>query len=254
MTQSILITRPAHQAGPLSQGIKKAGGQVLLFPTLSISAITPTNQDNEILKHINDYDIIVFISPNAVEHGINLIQSSTQLADSTLLATVGQGSAKALHDKLGKKADIVPEENFNSEGLLATPAMQNVANKKILIIRGNGGREFLNDSLLKRGANVDYLNVYQRIKPDTPTKELELHLQNNQIAAIVITSGESLKNLLELVPEKVKHLLLKVPLLLINQRLLEIARQAGFSDKLYIANVASDDAIIETLKENKLLS
>ena len=250
----IMVTRPAHQAGLLAQGIKEAGGQVLLFPALEISPIKLEKKAQEILQRINDYDILVFISPNAVEHGLNHIQSVTQLSKHVLLATVGQGSAIALKNKLGKYPDIVPQENFNSEGLLATRAMQAVENKRILIIRGNTGRDLLKQKLQQRGATVEYLNVYQRIKPDTPTAELEQHLQNNQIAAIVITSGESIKNLLELVPENIRNLLLQVPLLLINQRLLDIAEQAGFNNKLIIATEASDDAIIETLKQNKLLS
>lgn len=251
--QRIMITRPAHQAGKLADDIKNAGGATFLFPTLEINAAELSAQDKETILQISQFDIIIFISPNAVEHGLNQIQSAANLPNNILLATIGQGSAKALKNKLGKRPDICPEENFNSEGLLTTQAMQNVANKRILIIRGNGGREHLKQTLQQRGASVDYLNVYQRVKPNVDSTELEQYLQKNEIAAIVITSAESLKNLIELTPKKVAVNLLNLPLLLINERLVDVASKAGFKNKLIVAAKASDKAIFDTLKENHLL-
>lgn len=243
-----MVTRPAHQAAKLAEGITAMGAEAFLFPTLAILPAVLTQEDKKKIQQIHQYDIIIFISPNAVEHGLNHIQAITKLPETTLLATIGQGSANSLNAKLGKQADIVPKENFNSEGLLATDNLQNVSNQRILIIRGNGGREHLKQTLQQRGAKVDYLNVYQRIKPDTNTSDLVQYLQNNQIDAIVITSAESLKNLLELTPKEVTSQLLKVPLLLINNRLIDIAKETGFKNKLYVATEANDDAIIESLK------
>ena len=250
MKKYIVITRPAHQAEKLAQGIKAAGGDICLFPTLDIVPTELSEHALTILQHINEYDIIIFISPNAVEYGLKHIPS---LPENILLATIGQGSAKSLKNLSGKSVNIVPDVNFNSEGLLSTAAMQNVNAKRILIVRGNGGREHLKEALQKRGADVDYLNVYQRIKPATSSVEIEQHLQNNQIAAIVITSAASLKNLLEMVSEKVAMPLFQTPLLLINQRLVDIASKAGFNSQLLVSEEASDEAIIETLKQRNLL-
>ena len=254
MTARIVITRPAHQANSLVEGIKAAGGDVILFPTLDILAHTLEQEDKELIQQINRYDIIIFISPNAVEHGLTQIQAISALPSTVQLATIGQSSAKSLFDKLGKRPDIVPADNFNSEGLLETKALQDVSNKNILIIRGDGGREHLRQMLQQRGATVDYLSVYQRIKPTSNYAELEQHLQNNQIAVIVITSAEGLKNLVEMVTEKMRKFLLQIPLLLINQRLVAVAKELGFKGDLFIATQASDDAIIKTLQHKKLLS
>ena len=254
MTPRIMITRPAHQAGPLSQAITKAGGEAFLFPTLEIIPSQLTEENIDTIQQLKQFDIIIFISPNAVEYGLQQIKQQTTLPEKTLLATIGQGSANAVFQQLGKQPDIVPQENFNSEGLLATPAMQNVSNKRILIVRGDGGREHLKQTLEQRGAHVAYLNVYQRTKPAISTSDFEQYLQNNQIAAIVITSATSLKNLLEITPANVTPQLLQVPLLLINQRIVDIAKAAGFISDLFVAAEASDDAIIETLKKYTLLS
>lgn len=254
LKQRIMITRPAHQAGGLASDIEAAGGTTFLFPTLEINPVVLSAQDKEKIETIKQFDILIFISPNAVEHGLNQILSISELPNKIQLATIGQGSANALQSKIGKLPDIFPKENFNSEGLLATEDMQNVAGKRILIIRGNGGREHLKQTLQQRGAIVDYLTVYQRIKPRVDSSQLEQYLQNNQIAAIVITSAQSLKNLVELTPEKVTLNLLELPLLLINKRLIDIANIEGFNNKLFVATDASDHAILEALIENNLLS
>lgn len=249
MNQHIMITRPAHQSAKLVESINDAGAEVFSFPTLEIKATDLSEQEKDHLARLDSYDIIIFISPNAVKHGLEQIQALSELPQHTLLATIGQGSANTLESLLGKQADIVPETNFNSEGLLATAGLQNVSDKNILIIRGNGGREHLKTTLEQRGAKVDYLNVYQRLKPEADTTTLEQYLQNKQIAAIVITSAESLQNLLEMTPGNVSSHLLKVPLVLINTRLVDVAQQAGFTGKLAVATEASDAGIVNALKE-----
>lgn len=254
MKQHIVITRPAQQASVLSDAIKAAGGDVLLFPTIHIKPLALDQHDKTQIQQLDQFDIIIFISPNAVNFGLAYMLAETSLPKETLIATIGRGSAKSVVQQLGKQPDIVPEENFNSEGLLATQALQNVANKRILIVRGEGGREHLKQTLQSRGAQVEYLNVYQRVMPSVSNSELEQNLQKNQIAAIVITSATSLKNLVTLTPNAVRQQLYQVPLVLINKRLIDVAREAGFSSKLIIATQASDEAIIAILKENKLLS
>ena len=253
MNKKVMITRPAHQSEKLVKGIHAAGGETFIFPTLAIEAIPLSNENIDKLELINHFHMIIFISPNAVKHGLDHILGISQLSDEVKLATIGQGSARALKAYLGKEADIVPEKEFNSEGLLAMQAMQDVNNHRILIVRGNGGREVLKQTLRERGALVEYLDAYQRVKPDVDSTILEENLQNKQIAAIVITSAESLKNLVEMTPINVREQLLQTPLLLINNRLVEVAREAGFNNDLLVANEASDDAIIGTLKQHQLL-
>lgn len=253
MKQHIVITRPAQQASSLSEGIKAAGGDVLLFPTIEIQPLTLDQENKNKIQQLDQFDIIIFISPNAVNFGLTQILAETRLAKNILLATIGQGSAKSLSAQLGKQPDIVPTENFNSEGLLATEALQNIDNKRILIVRGKGGREHLKQTLQSRGAQVEYLNVYQRVMPINSCSEFEQNLHKNQIAAIVITSATSLKNLVALTPDAIMSQLYQVPLILINKRLIDIARAAGFTSRLIISTEASDEAMIETLKENRLL-
>lgn len=249
----IMVTRPTQQADQLIRNINKQGGKTFSFPTLEILPIELSQIDKEKIHRINQYDIIIFISANAVQHGITHIRAITKLTNDPLLATIGASSSSTLKDLLGKAADIVPAESFNSEGLLATSAFQDVNNKRILIIRGNGGREHLKQCLQKRGALVEYITVYRRVKPQLNTTVLKQYLQNKQIAAIVITSAEGLRNLVKLTPKEVLSQILQVTLLLINNRLLNIAKEVGFDGKIIVTSQASDSAIIKSLETNHLL-
>ncbi len=243
----IVVTRPAHQAEALASSIEAAGGKVLRFPVIDIQPLSPTTTDQAILQALPQYDLIIFISSNAVQHGLPLLQP---LPASLQTACVGKATAAAFQRLSGKNIDLVPEKRFNSEGLLALPQLQHVSGKKILIVRGNGGRELLADTLRQRGAEVDYLNVYQRQLPHSNSGELQQYLQNQQIAAIVITSAEGLHNLLQLTPDHAHVHLQQVPLVLIDARLVSIAQQAGFKGQLLVAASASDAAIIQTLQQH----
>lgn len=248
-----MITRPAHQADNLRLKIEQANGQVLLYPTLQISPVTLNDTDIHRLQQLASYDIAIFISPNAVQFGLEQINRYSSIPATLKLATIGQGSARQLFQLLGRQPDIMPTHQFDSEGLLATPDMQQVNNKRVLIFRGNGGREQLADTLRERGAEVDYIGVYSRQVPDNSNDMLMQYLRNQQLKAIVINSGESLRNLVSMVPAELHHCLLEVPLVTINQRIATIAQQLGFTQKPVLAHSPDDDAIVNTLKENHLL-
>src|SRR3989338_8880463 len=161
----IAVTRPRDQAARLARRIEQAGGIPLLFPLLDIAPV----QDQQALhKQISrlaqkeplaasfeerQFDLAIFISPNAVQYGMAAIRAAGELPQNLKIATVGQGSAKALRE-LGIANVIAPAERFDSEGLLALPELQDVAGWRVLIFRGDGGRELLGDTLKARGAAV----------------------------------------------------------------------------------------------------
>ncbi len=244
----VMVTRPAHQAEPLCKLIEAAGGRPYRFPLLEIHPPeTPLHELQNQLERLNEFDIAIFISPNAVERAIRLIRKHGNLPEQLKLVTVGQGSAKMLTHLLGRKPDICAPPPFNSEALLTNTGMQNLSERNIIIFRGNGGRELLAETLRSRGAKVEYCEVYRRACPEIEPAILTQAWEQGEIELITITSGEGLHNLVHLAGSVNRHWLFQTPLVLVNRRLAALARELGFNQQLLITNEAGDNAMIDTI-------
>ena len=241
-----MITRPAYQARNLQQQIEAAGGQTFMFPMLEILPADKTPQLISILRQLEQYQIIIFVSPNAVEYGLELINASGGLRDEQQIAAVGKGSAEKFKVMTGKDVDIMPEHQFNSEGLLALPALQEVHNQHILIIRGQSGRELLADTLQQRGAKVNYAAVYQRQCPLINVQQLNSKLEQGQIGIISLTSAEAISNLFQ---QADNRYLQDIPYIVINARLTEILKEQGVKNEILVSDEASDSGILKMLQQ-----
>ena len=236
----IVVTRPRDQAVQLAQRIEQAGGTPLLFPLLDITAVQDTKMLNEQIARLSQFNLAIFISPNAVNYGITALGGASQLPDALKIATVGQGSAKALRES-GVANVIAPTERFDSEGLLALPALQNVAGWRVMIFRGDGGRELLGDTLKERGAVVEYATCYQRSKPQQDAGSLLAALPD----VITVTSSEALGHLWQMLDNNAQAILRATPLFVPHARIADLARQQGWQQVLLAG--AGDDGMVAAL-------
>lgn len=237
---NIVVTRPRDQAVQLAKRIHEVGGSAFLFPLLDISAVQDTRVLNEQMARLHQFDLAIFISPNAVQYGMNAIRSAGTLPPSLKIATVGQGSAKALR-ALDITDIIAPTERFDSEGLLALPELQDVAGWKVMIFRGDGGREMLGDTLRERGAAVEYAACYQRGKPQQDGAAL-LH---SNAHAISVTSSEALGYLWKMLDSHAQTALRDTPLFVPHPRIAELARQQGWR-QVHLCG-SGDDGLLASL-------
>ncbi len=242
----VLVTRPAHQAEGLCRRIAQAGGVALRLPTLEIDDCSHDPAVSEVLARLTDYDLLIFVSPNAVRIGLRAIEAAAGLPPALPLATVGEGSARALQEVLGRGPDRLPETRYDSEGLLALEALQQMAGQRVLILRGDGGRTLLAETLRQRGAVVDYLELYRRVQAPTPPNIDQL-LQQAEV--VTTTSGEVLDKLHQLTPERWRALLREKPLLVVSPRSEALARQLGFVGPIRLAEHAGDEAMISALSD-----
>lgn len=191
----VLVTRPRQQAGELADAILAHGGTVIEFPVLEIIP-RETQTIIEAVNHMRDPDIVIFVSPNAVHHGL-------AYAESARIAVVGPATAAAL-ESADRRVDICSASGYDSEHLLAEPALQNVAGKVVRIIRGSSGRELIADTLRDRGATVEYLPVYERTSPEYSAAEidsLEQQWRTGAVNVVTVMSVESFNNLVDLLPQ-----------------------------------------------------
>ncbi|MGA7750715.1 MAG: uroporphyrinogen-III synthase [Gallionella sp.] len=236
----IVVTRPREQAVDLAQRIEQAGGIPLLFPLLDIAAVHDTQLLREQVSRLAQFELAIFISPNAVHFGIEAIRAAGKLPTELKIATVGQGSAKALR-KSGIPNIIAPADRFDSEGLLALPELQNVAGWRVMIFRGDGGRELLGDTLKARGATVEYATCYQRSKPQQDASVL----LNAAPDAMSVTSSEALRHLWQMLDSKAQQALSHTPLFVPHARIAELAVQQGWLH-VYVTE-SGDDGLISAL-------
>jgi uroporphyrinogen-III synthase len=242
----ILVTRPSHQAENLSRLIDERGGVAVRFPTLAIVALDDSCTIQNTLAHLDRYQWLVFISANAVTmHGYYSDGGKIDRFKSVRIAAIGKATAQALA-LAGLPVDLVPESGYNSEALLAMPQMQLMKGQSCLIVRGEGGREELATTLRNRGANVEYLDVYKRIIPRVDSSQLSLLLVQDKLDVITVTSGEALQNLLIMLEEKYHQRLFEVPLVVVSNRIRQMAADMGFK-RIAVASSPSDAAILETV-------
>ena len=185
----IVITRPVAQAQAFAQRVREAGGEPVLFPLLEIAALEQPDALQQAASFLREQaaapvaqsrGLTFFVSPNAVRYGVPWLQPRLPAQ----VAAVGMATAAALEQQGIKNIWVSP--SFDSEGLLALPPLQSLSDQRCLIVRGQGGRPLLGDTLRARGAYVHYASAYWRAAaPVNLTADLALD-------AVVITSSEAL--------------------------------------------------------------
>ena len=241
---SVLVTRPAEQAATLAEAISEAHGRPITFPTLEILGPKDKHAARAQLADLAGIDLVIFISANAVRYAFPLMPDNIPL--DLQVAAVGKATAQALQD-VGLQPTLVPQDSMDSEGLLAMPQLEDVQGRHILIVRGNGGRELLKDTLEQRGARVTYVEVYRRRLPARNPANL-LHNWEQMVEAVTATSGQILENLFTLLGEAGEPLLQATPLVVVSQRIAEQAAARGCRI-IYLANSAGDADIVRSLCE-----
>ncbi len=224
----ILVTRPAAQADALVAMINARGGEAIRFPLLEIGPPDDFQPLQQAISALDTYALAVFVSPNAVDYSLPRILAARPWPRTLQAATVGPGTVARLAAH-GIAEVIVPSTQFDSEALLALPGLQHaaLAGKKVLILRGNGGRELLADTLRARGAAVTCVTCYHRSAPATGTP-LIARLQARQLDALSISSSEALRHLWEMFAPTGHALLHPLPLFVPHQRIAATARTLGW--------------------------
>ena len=246
----VVVTRPEKQAGPLCDKLQELGARVIRFPVLEIVPPRDVSAARAGLNELSAFDTAIFISPNAVESAVSLAGPAFTLPPSLGLVAVGESTANILERLTGRRASY-PTDAANSESLLGLEELRSAAvcGAQIVVLRGEGGREVLGRELRARGALVTYLEVYRRIRPVVDAGELTRHFAAGEVDFVVVTSGDGLDNLLEMVGKVGCEWLGAMRLVLVSQRLAERARRLGIESEPVVAEGASDDAVIAAIAD-----
>jgi uroporphyrinogen-III synthase len=245
---TVLVTRPVHQADNFVDLVEEAGGHALRFPVIEIQPLELQEADRELLQQLTD--CLIFISANAVHIGVaELSRLVPGKLPVTRVMAIGQATARALLEH-GITPDLVPPSPYNSEALLAMPEMQDVRGRRYTIIKGKGGREYLNEQLQARGGIVRTVDVYTRVRSRENNDILQQLLLYEDVV-VAITSVKGLHYLFEMASAEQgawlkKHARFLVP----GNRVADAVHDCHIKHAPIVAENATDEAMIRRLLQS----
>jgi uroporphyrinogen-III synthase len=246
----VLVTRPEFQAMPLCRLLESYGATTLRLPAIEIKPLKDRRALTEQLSVLENFDVILFTSANAVRFGVSFLDQKRDLA----LAALGPATSRALN-QAGYRVAIQPAESFDSEALLSHPRLERVAGHRILIIKGSHGRDLLQQELTRRGATVVCAEVYERVPAIFSAAALEAVQERFAAGELQVITATSLEigaallklALLEGAPPELRGEFERAHWLVPGERVAAGLRELGLQAPLLQADSAEDQDLASAL-------
>lgn len=236
-TRSVIVTRPLAQGTAFAERVVAAGRKAVVFPLLEIHPLVDDSALRDVIARLGQYALVAFVSPNAIDAVLTGIESWPKAVP---IAIMGEGSRAALvqHGIDDSNTKIISPRNTertDSETLLEALDLAALQGRKVLIVRGETGRELLADRLTVAGCQVEQIAAYRRVAPVlTPDKREILQALLDGEHDWIITSSEGLRVLTDMVAQlhepayvvKMQQQRIIAP----HARIAETARNSGFTN------------------------
>ncbi len=246
---AVLITRPDERGEQLTEMLNKAGIAAIHLPLFAIEPGTELNDLPNKVNQLKSGDYIFAVSKHAVDYATATLKyTGFHWRNDLHYFTVGQRTATYFAGQ-SEQCIAYPYRQENSEGLLALPAMQQLHEKTVLILRGNGGREFFAQQASARGAEVIQMECYRRIPIIYNNAEQTSLCKRAGVNTIVATSMEILTALMDFVPENEHNWLTDCRLITVSRRIGRFAEQSGWQ-KVIISPRADNQTLLHTLLQS----
>jgi uroporphyrinogen-III synthase len=197
----VVVTRPLQQAQAFASRVEAIGRRAEIFPLLAIEPVDDVSGLRAVLGRLHEFALAVFVSPNAIDAVFRLLAGWPAALP---IGIVGEGSRAALRahgvDE-GNAVIFAPagEGKMDSEELLKSLPLAGLRGRRVLIVRGQSGRDFLSEALQEQGIEIEHVTAYRRLAPPLDERN------RAQLLALadgggdwVVTSSEALRNLLEM--------------------------------------------------------
>lgn len=248
---TILVTRPSPAGEELVSRLRTLGQVAYSFPLIEFSPGRKLSQLPTKLAALATGDLVFVLAQHVVDYAAPLLRrSGIPWPDNLRWFAIGRTTALAFHT-VSHIPIRYPQERETSEVLLQLPELQDVSGKRALILRGNGGRELLGETLEARGAEVSFCECYQRSAIIYAGTEEANRWHARGISTLVVTSGEILQQLYALTPDWYReNWLLRCQLLVVSERLANLAREMGWQN-IRVAENADNDALLRALQHTQ---
>ncbi len=187
--KGVLITRPMWQAVALAQALGDVGASPIVFPAIVIEANKAVDLP-AVHWRLSRCTRAFFVSANAVREGLMGIHA---FPGNVRAYGPGPGTAQALKI-CGAISICTPTTSFDTHGLLALPELQTLAQERVMLFTGVGGKGELAAALQARGAQVEVVECYHRRPPETSAQGVEALCAAGKVQASVFTSAEGIGN------------------------------------------------------------
>jgi uroporphyrinogen-III synthase len=245
----LLLTRPADESAALGSLLAEQGIFSSSLPLLDIVPIPASDTMRDVIRGLDRYCAVIVVSKPAARISLELLDRFCLQAPRVKWFTVGAATAQILEER-GLDVSF-PREGDDSEALLELANLREAVarpDSRVLILRGEGGRELLAERLRERGASVDYLELYRRELPQYPPTALPKRIESERLNALVVSSGQGFEHLHQLAGDAWPRLA-QLPLFVPSPRVAELARAAG-ARTVVDCRGASAAALLTALREH----
>lgn len=238
--RTVVVTRPGEAGRALADELQRGGQPALWLPAFEFGPAPDAAAASTVLAQLAAFDLAIFVSPQAVRATAGLL--GDRWPAGTTIAAVGAGTRAALEVALpGASAArlLTPPEGEQSGGSGSEslwPVLQAMQPppRRVLLLRAQGGREWLAERLQAAGAAVEPLAVYSRLPFEPPTElrsRLAAAAATGGIASLISSSDavDALLSMLAGAPA-VLEALRAGPALATHPRIAARLRAAGFAD------------------------
>lgn len=244
----VLLTRPAEESALLAASLSDVGIFSSSLPLLEIEALPVTPEQQAVWADLGRYCAVIVVSKPAARLGVQRLDRHWPRLP---WFSVGAATAQVLADQ---GLDVhYPPSGDDSEALLALPALREAVARtdaRVLILRGEGGRELLAERLREQGASVDYLELYRRFLPAYDPGVLMQRIQLERLNGLVVSSGQGFLHLQALAGSDWPQVA-RLPLFVPSPRVYEMARAAG-AEKVVDCRGASAAALLVALRSHSV--
>jgi len=244
----LLLTRPAEESAALASVLADAGVFSSSLPLLEIEALPVCAAQRATMLDLDRYCAVIVVSKPAARLGVDLVARFWPQPPVLRWFSVGAATAQILDDY---GLDVFfPQQGDDSEALLELPELREAVARpdaRVLIMRGEGGRELLAERLRSQGASVDYLELYRRRLPRYADAELAQRIQAERLNGLVVSSGQGFEHLYQLAGAAWPQVA-QLPLFVPSPRVAEMACAAG-AQKVVDCRGASAAALLTALRE-----
>ena len=246
----VIVTRPISQALPWIETLRSHGIEAYPVPLIDIEPATDSAPVVQVWQDLKEFALVMFVSANAVQQFFALRPLETVWPLSALAASTGPGTTAALQQAGLRGAMIVepvPGAGYDSEALWARLRSRDWTGSRVLIVRGEDGREWLADQFRSGGAVVQTVAAYRRVAPVHGPETLAVldeSVADPSSFCWLFTSSEAIGHLVELTPKADWS---SSKALVTHLRIAHAARAAGFGD-VHLMD-AQPMAVVATIRQ-----